>query len=121
MIQGFKERQLVLDQLSYIPFSVTNQGYIQVALWNTSSDMATLFQAKPYGGFIKIKSNLGRKKLHRTNQVFNFVGSSFSNGDNVTAPIQFRRERHLRILKYDFSSRTDPSIFISLVPKFFHH
>ena len=31
-------------------------------------------------------------ELHRTNQGSNFLGGSFSNRDNVRAPIQFRRE-----------------------------
>ena len=39
-----------------------------------------------------------RKKL-RTNQGFNFLGSSFSNRDNVRAPIQFRRENQAQNLK----------------------
>ena len=39
-----------------------------------------------------MQSNLRRKKLHRTNQGSNFLGGSFSNRDNVRAPIQFRRE-----------------------------
>ena len=42
-----------------------------------------------------------RKKLHRMNQGTNFLGGSFSNRDNV---------------RDDFCSRTDPSIFISIVP-----
>ena len=45
-----------------------------------------------YSRFIEMQSNLGRKKLHRTNQGSNFLGGSFNNRDNVTAPIQFRKE-----------------------------
>ena len=41
---------------------------IQVATRSTSPDMATIFHAWTYGRFIKIQSNLRRKKLHRTNQ-----------------------------------------------------
>ena len=33
-----------------------------------------------------------RKKLHRTSEGSKFLGGSFSNRDNVRAPIQFRRE-----------------------------
>ena len=52
------------------------------------------------------------------NQGFNFLGGSFSNGDNVRDPIQFRREiqPHPSILKGDFPSRTDPPIFTSVAP-----
>ena len=49
--------------------------------------MKTLFQARLYGRFIEIQSNLRRKDLHRTNQGFSFIGSTFSNRDNVRAPI----------------------------------
>ena len=52
-----------------------------------------------YGRFTEIKSNFRRKKLHRTNQGSNFLGGSFSNRDNVTTPIQFRRESQLHHLK----------------------
>ena len=44
------------------------------------------------GRFIKIKSKLRRKKLHRTNHGPNFLGGTFSNRDNVRALVQFRRE-----------------------------
>ena len=55
--------------------------------------MATVFHARPYGRFIKIQGNLTRKKLQRTNQSSSFIGVSFSNRDNISAPIQFRREK----------------------------
>ena len=61
--------------------------------------MTTVFHAWPYGRFIEIQSNLRRKKLHRTNQGSNFLGGSFSNRDNVRAPIQFRRESQPQHLK----------------------
>ena len=53
----------------------------------------------PYGRLIEIQSNLRRKKLHRTNQGSNFLGGSFSNRDNVRAPVQFRRESQPQHLK----------------------
>ena len=65
---------------------------------------------------IEIQSNLRRKKLHRVNQGSNFLGDTFSNRDNVRAPIQFRWESQPIILKDDFSSKIDPSIFISIAP-----
>ena len=81
---------------------------------NNSPDMSTIFRALPYGRFIEIQSNLRIKKLLRTNHGFNFLGGSFSNRDNVRAPIQFRRESQPSILKSDSSSRIDPSIFTSI-------
>ena len=36
--------------------------------------------------------------------------------DNVRVPIQLRRESQPNILKADFSSRIDPSIFLSIPP-----
>ena len=75
--------------------------------------MATVFHTWQYGRFIEMQSNLRRKKLHRANQGSNFLAGIFSNRDNVRASIQFRRES-LIILKDDFSSRTDPTIFTSI-------
>ena len=72
---------------------------LQVATRSTSPDLSTVFHAWPYGRFIKIHSNLRRKKRHRTNQGSNFFGGSFSNRDNVRAPIQFRRIRQPQHLK----------------------
>ena len=54
--------------------------------------MTTVSHEWLYCRFIKIQSNLRRKKLHRTNLGSNFLGNSFSNRDNVRAPIQFTRE-----------------------------
>ena len=48
---------------------------------------------KAVGRFIEIKSNLRRNKFYKTNQGYNFLGGSFSNRDNVRAPIRFGRER----------------------------
>ena len=78
------ERELMKDQQL---FWLIQQ--FQVATRATSPDMRTVFHAWPYGGFIEIQSNLRRKKLHRTNQGSNFLGSSFNNRDNVRAPIHF--------------------------------
>ena len=80
--------------------------------------MTTVFDTWLYGRFIKIQSNLRRKKLHRSNQGSNFLGGSFSNRDNVGAPFQIEKKVNPRILKDDFSSRTDPSIFTSIAPVF---
>ena len=61
--------------------------------------MTAVFRAWPYDRFMEIESNLRRTKLHRTNQGCNFLGGSFSNRDNVRAPIQFRRESQPQHLK----------------------
>ena len=61
--------------------------------------MITVFLARPYGRFIEVKSNFGRKKLRRTNQACNFLGGSFRNRDDVSVVIQFRRERQSQQLK----------------------
>ena len=78
--------------------------------------MTIVFHAWSYGRCIEIQSNLMRKKLHRMNQGFNFIGGSFTNRNNVRAPIQFRRERQAKHLKDEFSSRTDQAIFTSIAP-----
>ena len=78
--------------------------------------MTTVFHAWLYVRFIEIQSNLRRKKLHRKNQSSNFLAGSFSNRENLRAPIQFWRESQPQHLKDDFSSRTDPSISTSTPP-----
>ena len=65
----------------------------------TSPGMTTVFYAKPYGRFIEITSNLKRNKLHRKNQSFDVFRGSFSDRDNIRAPIQPRRERQPQHLK----------------------
>ena len=64
--------------------------------------MTTVFHPWPHGRFIEIKSNLKRNKLHRTNQSFSFLGRSFSNRENVRAPIQFGRESQPQHIKRRF-------------------
>ena len=59
----------------------------------------TDYDAWSYGRVIEIKNNFSRKKLHRTNEGSNFLGGSFSNRDNVRAPIQFGRESRPQHLK----------------------
>ena len=79
--------------------------------------MTTVFHASPYSRFVKIQSNLRRKKLHRRNKGTNFLGCSFSNRDNVRAPIPFSNledKVNPSILKDDFSSWTDRSILSSI-------
>ena len=82
--------------------------------------MTTVFHTWMCGRFIEILSNLGRKKLHRTNQGSNFLGGSFNNIGNVSPnlnpPSNLQEKVNPRILKGDFSSRTDCSIFTSIAP-----
>ena len=61
--------------------------------------MSTILHTRLYCRFREIQSNLGRNKLHRTNQDFNFLGGTFSNRDDVKAPRQIRRERKPQYLK----------------------
>ena len=51
------------------------------------------------GRYLEINHNLGRKKRQRTNEDFNFPGSSFGNRDNVTVPTQHTRKRQSKYLK----------------------
>ena len=75
--------------------------------------MKTVFHARFYGRFIKITTNLKKKKLHKTNQGSTFLGS---NRDNVRTTIQLGKDRKSQHLKSDYSSRTDQSIFTSKTP-----
>ena len=54
---------------------------------SSAEHLPTVFQVRPYGKYIEIQSNLRRKKLHRTNQEYNFLGGSFNNRDNVRITI----------------------------------
>ena len=56
------------------------------------------------------------KELHRTNQGSNFLGGRFSNKDNEEPQSNSEEKGNPSILKNDFSSRTDPSIFTSKAP-----
>ena len=48
------------------------------------------------------------------NQGFNFLGGSFSNRNNLTAQFNLEEKFNHSILKDDFSSMTDPSIFTAI-------
>ena len=83
----------------------------QVATRSTSQDITTVFHTWKYGRFIEIQSNLTRKKLQRINPGSNFLGGSFSNRDNVRAPIQFRKESKLQHHKRWFFLKNRPIYF----------
>ena len=100
----------IFDQQSYIPVFVAYPA-IPRATRSTNPDMTTVFYTWPYGRFIEIQSNFRRKNLYRRNQGSNFLGISFSNRDNVRAPIQFRRESQLQHLKRCFFLKNRPIHF----------
>ena len=55
--------------------------------------MTPIICARSSGIYIEIRSDLRRKKLHRTNQGSNFLRSKLGNRDSVRAPIQFKRKK----------------------------
>ena len=82
-----------------------------VRITSTRPDMTTVFHTWSYVRVIEIQSNLRRKKLHRTNQGLYYLGSSFSNRNNVRAPIQFRRKSQSQHLKRCFFHQNRPMLF----------
>ena len=73
------------------------QSYISV--FRTSLEVTTVFHAWSHDRFVRMQSNHGGSKLHKTNQGSNFLKGSFGNRDNVRAPTQFRRESQTQHLK----------------------
>ena len=61
--------------------------HIQVAARSTILDMTAVFHARLNYRFLEIKTKHRKKKLYRTNQGSNFLGGTFSNGDNLKVPI----------------------------------
>ena len=76
--------------------------------------MLTVFHARLHSRFTEIQSNLRRKKLQRTNQDYNFLRGSFSNRDKKKPQSNLEEKVNSSILKDDFSSETDSSIFKSI-------
>ena len=102
-----QERQQVKDHQSCISVFV---AYPTIP---SSNNMTTVFHVWSYGRFIEIQSNLRIKKCQRMNQGSNFLRGSFSNRE-----LQSNLEEKVNptILKDEFSSRRDPSIFTSIPP-----
>ena len=73
--------------------------------------MTTVFHAWSYARFIQDLSFLRRKKLHRMNQGYNFLGGSFSNRDKVRIPIQFWTVSQPQNLKRWFFHKSRPFHF----------
>ena len=85
-----------------------------VAVRSTSPDLTVVFHPRPDGRYIELKHNLKRKKLFRTNQDSNFFGGTcYSRGMVSKNPNPIRRERQSSFLKDDFSSSTDPYVFMT--------
>ena len=110
-----QERQHVKDPQSFISVFV---AYLTIPSNNKEHqpDKATVFSAWSYHKFTEMQSNLGRKKLDRANQGPNFLGGSFSIGDNLRLQSSLELKVNPSILKNDFTSRTNPSIFTSIEP-----
>ena len=103
MSQGFKRGSKGrTNSLAYLFLQLIQQ--FQVATRSTSSDMTTIFHMQQYGGFIEIRSNLKRKKLH-------LLEGTFNNRDNVRVSIQFRRESQPQHLKIKFFLKNRPIQF----------
>ena len=90
--QQLKDRQSWISHfVAYLTILSSNQGHqprhdssiLCTALWQIYGDT----------------ENLRRKKLQRKNQGSNFLQGSFSNRDNVRAPIQFKRKSQPQHLK----------------------
>ena len=105
-----QEKQRVKDRQSCISVFVAYLIF-QVATKSTSPDVATAFHALPYGRFIAIQRILRMQKLCRTNQGSNFLGSSFSNRNNLRVPIQLRIESQPMHVKRLFLFKNRPIHF----------
>lgn len=66
-----RSNKLRTNSATYTVWLLTQN--IQVTIRRTYPDMTTVFHAIPHGRPTEIKHNLGRKKLHGTNQGLNIV------------------------------------------------
>ena len=108
MTQGFKRggKKKSRRSLTYPFFSLSSNSKPQLG-----APAQTWRQYSMHGS----KVTSWRKKLHWTNEDSNFLGSSFSNRDNVITPIQFR-ESQTQHHKRWFLFKNRPSIFTSIAP-----
>ena len=109
MSQGFKRGNKWRTSSSTCMFLWLIQQF-PVAVRSTSPDMTTVFHTWPDGRFMEIQSNLRRNRFHKMNQGSNFLWGSF----NSKPQSNLEKKVNPSILKDDFSSRADPSIFISM-------
>ena len=115
-----QERQQVKDQQSCIIIFV---AYLTVPSSNEGHQLRhdKVCHAWSNGRFIEIQNNFRRKKLHRTNQGSNFRGGSFLSIEIMQEPQSISEEKvNPNILKHNFSSRTNLSIFTSITPVLLH-
>ena len=74
------------------------------------SQEATVFHTSMYGRFIEIQSNLRRKNfIERTKAPISLAAVA-------AMELMLKEKVNPSILKYNFSSRTKPSIFRSVAP-----
>ena len=78
--------------------------------------MTTVFLAWVYGRFTEIQSDLGRKKVHRMNQAPIFLEAVLTIKIMQEPQSNLEEKINPGILKNDFSTRTDQSIFTSIEP-----
>ena len=92
--------------------------YLQITWLNLDYEglrSSSKYRANSFTHFCNL-SNTSKQRFGHQNFIEQIKGSNicrgcFNNGANPIVPVQFRRERKPSILKDDFSSRIDPSIF----------
>ena len=96
-----------------------SQGFKRSSKWRTNSP-AYLFLQLTQQFQVGIQSNLRRKKLHRTNQCSIFLEAVLAI-EKMEEPQSNLEEKvnPIILIKDEFFSRTDPSIFTSISPVFF--
>lgn len=80
--------------------------YIQIAAGSTSPHMTTIFNGRPSGIFIEIKSNFRSKWLHIMNQCSKFFGGSFSSRDNLRDKCKRERQSHYLKMYFFFKNKS---------------
>ena len=88
---GLKRSKTCRVNINRYPFLYLIQNR-QLIFRNSTSQVKTLFPARPAGRFIEKKCNLKRKETPKTN----------SNRDNLRGPITLRTKRQLKHLKIWF-------------------
>ena len=97
MSKGFKRSgKCSTNSPTHLPLQLIH--YIQVKNDSICLNKTTVFHARQYGRFIEILEFLREKNIG-ANQGCNVLGGSFNNRENVSAQIQFRRERQYQHLK----------------------
>ena len=92
------------------------QRSVQVARRSTRPDMKTAFHARSYGRFIEIKSNLRKKNFIERIKAPIFLEAVVAIEIMEDVQSNLDEKDNPSILKDEFSSRTDLSIFTSITP-----